>query len=67
MIVTFLLIFQLTRAMIVLEGIAVTADPEFDLFASAYPFALKRAVKLFGLSDLHLIATEALKVRLLHR
>jgi len=53
--------------MIVLEGIAVTADPEFDLFASAYPFALKRAVKLFGLNDLHLIATEALKVRFIQR
>lgn len=49
--------------MIVLEGIAVTADPNFDLFASAYPYAFKRAVNLFGLSDLHQIATEALKAR----
>ena len=34
----------ITRAMIVLEGIAVTGDPEFDLFASSYPYAFKRAV-----------------------
>jgi hypothetical protein len=28
----------ITRAMIVLEGIAVTGDPEFDLFKAAYPY-----------------------------
>merc|ERR1719206_184004 len=38
----------ITRAMIVLEGIAVTGDPDFDLFKSAYPYSLKRAVSLFG-------------------
>merc|ERR1719319_1014814 len=38
----------ITRAMIVLEGIALTGDPSFDLFQSAYPFSLKRAVQLFG-------------------
>ena len=30
----------ITRAMIVLEGIAVTGDPEFDLFKAAYPYRL---------------------------
>jgi predicted unusual protein kinase regulating ubiquinone biosynthesis (AarF/ABC1/UbiB family) len=54
----------LTRAMIVLEGIAVTGDPEFDLFSSAYPYAFKRAVNLFGFSDLSQIAAEAVKYRL---
>ena len=28
----------ITRAMIVLEGIAVTGDPDFDLFRAAYPY-----------------------------
>ena len=54
----------LTRAMIVLEGIAVTGDPTFDLFSSAYPYAFKRAVNVFGFSDLSQIATEAVKYRL---
>ena len=53
----------LTRAMIVLEGIAVTGNPDFDLFASAYPYASKRAVNLFGFSDLSRIAAEAVKSR----
>jgi aarF domain-containing kinase len=38
----------ITRALIVLEGIAVTGDPNFDIFAAAYPFASSRAVELFG-------------------
>jgi aarF domain-containing kinase len=28
----------ITRAMIVLEGIAITGDPQFDLFRAAYPY-----------------------------
>ena len=51
----------ITRAMIVLEGIAVTGDPEFDLFNSAYPYAFKRAISLFGLGNLSEIAREAAK------
>jgi aarF domain-containing kinase len=54
----------LTRVMIVLEGIAVTGNPNFDLFSSAYPYAFRRAVNLFGFSDLSQIATEAVKYRL---
>ena len=57
----------LTRAMIVLEGIAVTGDPKFDLFSSAYPYAFKRAVNLFGFSDLSQIAASAVKHRLQSR
>ena len=49
----------ITRAMIVLEGIAVTGDPEFDLFNAAYPYAFKLAVNLFGVSNLSQIAAEA--------
>jgi len=51
----------ITRAMIVLEGIAVTGDPEFDLFASAQPYALRRAVGLFGYDNLSVILQEAFK------
>jgi len=51
----------LTRAMIVLEGIAVSGNPEFDLFTSAYPYAFRRAVNLFGFSDLSQIAAVAVK------
>jgi len=49
----------ITRAMIVLEGIAVTGDPEFDLFRAAYPYSLRRAVNLFGYTGIKQIATEA--------
>jgi len=48
----------ITRAMIVLEGIAVTGDPEFDLFKAAYPYSLRRAVKLFGLGGVASLAQE---------
>jgi len=48
----------ITRAMIVLEGIAVTGDPEFDLFKTAYPYSLSRAIKIFGYSGVVSIAKE---------
>jgi hypothetical protein len=50
--------------MIVLEGIAVTGNPDFDLFSSAYPYAFRRAVSLFGFSDLSQIAAVAIKHRI---
>jgi predicted unusual protein kinase regulating ubiquinone biosynthesis (AarF/ABC1/UbiB family) len=46
----------LTRSLIVLEGIAVTGDANFDIFHAAYPFAVKLAMKRFGGTDLALIA-----------
>ena len=49
----------ITRAMIVLEGIAVSGNPEFDLFSSAYPYALRRATSLFGFTELAILAKEA--------
>ncbi len=52
---------MITRTMIVLKGIAMTGDPEFDLFNSGYPYAFKRAISLFGLSNLTEIAKEAAK------
>ena len=49
----------ITRALIVLEGIAVTGDPNFDIFAAAYPFASSRAVELFGWSGVARIGAAA--------
>merc|ERR550532_890633 len=49
----------ITRAMIVLEGIAVTGDPDFDLFKTAYPYSLNRAIQLFGYSGVVNLAREA--------
>lgn len=34
----------ITRALIVLEGIAVIGDPSFDIFSASYPYAAKKAV-----------------------
>ena len=42
----------ITRALIVLEGIALTGDPDFDLFASAYPIAARHAAHIFGAAEL---------------
>merc|ERR1711872_1051763 len=52
----------ITRAMIVLEGIAVTGDPDFDLFRSAYPYSLRRAVSVFGYRGVVELAREATKI-----
>jgi len=49
----------LTRALIVLEGIALTGDPDFDLFQAAYPYAAKHAAKLFGASQFASMLGEA--------
>merc|ERR1712088_1044598 len=52
----------ITRAMIVLEGIAVTGDPDFDLFRTAYPYSLRRAVSVFGYRGVVELAREATKL-----
>ena len=49
----------ITRALIVLEGIALTGDKDFDLFNAAYPLAVKHATRLFGASNLALMLGEA--------
>ena len=49
----------ITRALIVLEGIALTGDPDFDLFSAAYPVASKYAMRLFGPKDFALMLGEA--------
>merc|ERR1719238_682657 len=42
----------ITRALIVLEGIALVGDKDFDLFQAAYPLAARHATRLFGTSQL---------------
>lgn len=37
-----------TRGLGLLEGIALTDDPEFDIFRASAPFATKRAFDLMG-------------------
>ena len=49
----------ITRALIVLEGIALTGDKDFDLFDAAYPHAAKHAASLFGVSQLATMLGEA--------
>ena len=36
----------ITRGLGILEGIAISADPEFDIFQATVPFARKRALQL---------------------
>jgi len=38
----------ITRALAVLEGIALVGDPEFDIFWAAYPYAFGKAVNILG-------------------
>ena len=38
----------ITRALLVLEGIALSGIPEFDIFQAAYPHALARASAMSG-------------------
>lgn len=38
----------ITRGLGLLEGIALTGDPDFDIFQASYPYARKRAVDIFG-------------------
>merc|ERR1712192_98709 len=52
----------ITRAMIVLEGIAITGDPSFDLFRASYPYSLRRAVSVFGYRGVVELAREATKL-----
>jgi predicted unusual protein kinase regulating ubiquinone biosynthesis (AarF/ABC1/UbiB family) len=49
----------ITRALIVLEGIALTGDPDFDLFQAAYPLALGHAGRTFGAAQLASLLGEA--------
>jgi len=38
----------ITRGLGLLEGIALSGDSEFDIFQASYPYARKRAAKIYG-------------------
>ena len=42
----------ITRALIVLEGIALTGDKDFDIFRASYPYAARHAASVFGAGEL---------------
>lgn len=42
----------ITRGLGLLEGIALSGDPDFDIFKASLPYATKRAIDLFGISFL---------------
>lgn len=49
----------ITRALITLEGIALTGDENFDLFQASYPYAVERAVTMLGAEELRSILSHA--------
>lgn len=53
----------ITRALVILEGIAISGDPGFDIFQAAYPHALRRARDVFGDSGLLEIGAAATRAR----
>lgn len=40
-----------TRGLGLLEGIALKGDPNFDIFKASYPYAKRRAIDMFSVSD----------------
>jgi aarF domain-containing kinase len=38
----------ITRGLGLLEGIALSGDPDFDIFQASYPYASKRAAEIYG-------------------
>jgi len=40
-----------TRGLGLLEGIALTGDPSFDIFQASYPYAKRRAMETFSVKD----------------
>eukprot|EP00559_Dactyliosolen_fragilissimus_P005824 CAMPEP_0184858446 /NCGR_PEP_ID=MMETSP0580-20130426/3546_1 /TAXON_ID=1118495 /ORGANISM="Dactyliosolen fragilissimus" /LENGTH=531 /DNA_ID=CAMNT_0027354591 /DNA_START=44 /DNA_END=1639 /DNA_ORIENTATION=+ len=38
----------ITRGIGLLEGIALSGDPDFDIFKASYPYARRRAMEVFG-------------------
>ena len=38
----------ITRGLGLLEGIALSGDPNFDIFQASYPYASRRAAEIYG-------------------
>jgi len=43
----------ITRGLGLLEGIALTGDPNFDIFQASLPYASRRAAEIYGKHQLH--------------
>jgi aarF domain-containing kinase len=52
----------ITRGLGLLEGIALSGDPEFDIFQASYPYAKRRAIEIFGTHGLGLLRRNTSKV-----
>lgn len=42
----------LLRTVVILEGIALKGDPEYDIYEDVFPHAAKRALGLFGVKNI---------------
>ncbi|KAL7529550.1 hypothetical protein ACHAXR_004073, partial [Thalassiosira sp. AJA248-18] len=52
-----------TRGLGLLEGIALTGDPSFDIFRASYPYAKRRAIETFSVKDYGKISRNILTLR----
>lgn len=52
-----------TRGLGLLEGIALTGDPSFDIFQASYPYAKRRAIETFSVKDYSNISRNMLSLR----
>mmetsp|Transcript_11612 Transcript_11612/g.20920 ORF Transcript_11612/g.20920 Transcript_11612/m.20920 type:complete len:147 (-) Transcript_11612:84-524(-) len=52
-----------TRGLGLLEGIALTGDPSFDIFQASYPYAKRRAIETFSVKDYGKISRNILSLR----
>mmetsp|Transcript_22244 Transcript_22244/g.53893 ORF Transcript_22244/g.53893 Transcript_22244/m.53893 type:complete len:597 (-) Transcript_22244:79-1869(-) len=52
-----------TRGLGLLEGIALTGDPSFDIFRASYPYAKRRAIESFSVKDYGKISRSILSFR----
>ncbi|KAL7508114.1 hypothetical protein ACHAXN_005199 [Cyclotella atomus] len=53
-----------TRGLGLLEGIALSGDPSFDIFKASYPYAKKRAVETLSVRDYGKISRNLMSLRL---
>lgn len=48
-----------TRSLIMLEGIALVGNEDFDIFAATYPYALRKSVHVFDAEDMVKLSSKA--------
>jgi hypothetical protein len=52
-----------TRGLGLLEGIALAGDPSFDIFQASYPFAKRKAMESFTVTDYGKISLNLFSLR----